>query len=169
MPAFLGRSQVIRRVQRFERFVLLILDGVGIGEMPDAGAWGDLGSDTLGNLLAAEKPELPNMQRLGLGNIRALPNLPAATAPEGSFGKAAILSNGKDTSVGHWEIAGVVTAAPFPTYPEGFPERLLAPFRRAIARDVLGNKPASGRRVKRETGDGPPRYGVPIPVLPPQR
>ena len=162
MPAFSGRSQVIRRVQRFERFVLLILDGVGIGEMPDAGAWGDLGSDTLGNLLAAEKPELPNLQRLGLGNIRALPNLPAAPAPEGSFGKAAILSNGKDTSVGHWEIAGVVTAAPFPTYPAGFPERILEPFRRAIARDVLGNKPASGTEIIDELGEEHMRSGRPI-------
>src|SRR5512136_2645617 len=100
---------------RYDRFVLLVLDSVGIGEMPDASRWGDAGSDTLGNLLAAENPSLPNLRRLGLGNIRTLPNLPPVSDPEGAFGRAAILSNGKDTTVGHWEIAGLITAVPFPT------------------------------------------------------
>ena len=78
---------------RFKRFLLVVLDSAGVGEMPDAAAWGDAGSDTLGHVLAAERPELPNLQRLGLGNIRPLPNLPPLSKPEGAFGKAAISSN----------------------------------------------------------------------------
>jgi len=87
---------------RFRRIVLMVLDGVGIGEMPDAADWGDAGADTLGHILAVEKPQLPTLQTLGIGNIRALPNLPPAAEPAGSFGKAAIYSKGKDTTVGHW-------------------------------------------------------------------
>src|SRR5512143_3455598 len=108
-------------MSRFNRFVLIVMDSVGIGEMPDAAEWGDAGSDTLGHILAAEKPHLPNLRTLGLGNIRPLPNLEPHECPEGSFGKAAIYSKGKDTTVGHWEIVGLYTAAPFPTYPQGFP------------------------------------------------
>src|SRR6266536_2712829 len=112
-------------MHRFRRIVLVVLDSVGIGEMPDAARWGDEGSDTLGNVLAREMPALPNLQNLGLANIRALPNLPAVEKPTGCFGKAAIFSNGKDTTVGHWEMAGIITEAPFPTYPDGFPPRIL--------------------------------------------
>ncbi|MFH1574637.1 MAG: phosphopentomutase, partial [Acidobacteriota bacterium] len=139
-------------MERFKRFVLVILDSVGIGEMPDAGEWGDAGSDTLGHVLAREKPGLPHLQRMGLGNIRALPNLAAAGRPEGSYGKAAILSSGKDTTVGHWEIAGIVTTTPFPTYPDGFPHHIIGPFEKAIRRGILGNKPASGTEIIRELG-----------------
>ncbi|NWG14839.1 MAG: phosphopentomutase, partial [Acidobacteria bacterium] len=146
----------------FKRFAIVVLDGVGIGEMPDAAQWGDAGSDTLGHLLMAEKPALLNMQRLGLGNIRPLPNLPPAAAPEGSFGKAAILSKGKDTTVGHWEIAGVITRKPFPTYPDGFPERILEPFRKSIGRGVLGNRPASGTEIVKDLGEEHMRTGRPI-------
>jgi phosphopentomutase len=149
-------------VARFRRFVLLVLDSAGIGAMPDAAEWGDAGSDTLGHVLAAERPSLPELQRLGLGNIRPLPNLPAAPAPAGSFGKAALASNGKDTTVGHWEMAGIVTAVPFPTYPEGFPRRILDPFEAAIGRAVLGNKPASGTEIIRELGAEHVRTGSPI-------
>ena len=137
---------------RFKRFVLVVLDGCGVGEMPDAADWGDAGSDTLGHVLAACKPELPNLQRLGLGNIRPLPNLAALPRPEGSFGKAAIRSRGKDTTVGHWEMAGIITPVPFPTYPNGFPARVLEPFQKAIGRRVLGNKPASGTEIIKELG-----------------
>ena len=94
-------------MNRFRRFVLVVLDSAGIGEMPDAAQWGDEGSDTLGHVLAREMPALPNLQKLGLANIRALPNLSAVANPSGCFGKAAILSNGKDATVGHWEMAGV--------------------------------------------------------------
>jgi phosphopentomutase len=146
----------------YDRFILLVLDSVGIGEMPDAAAWGDSGSDTLGNILATERPSLPNLQRLGLGNIRELPNLPAVPSPEGAYGKAAILSNGKDTTVGHWEIAGLVTPVPFPTYPEGFPSRIIAPFQKAIGREILGNRPASGTQIITELGEQHVRTGKPI-------
>lgn len=147
---------------RYDRFILLVLDSVGIGEMPDASRFGDAGSDTLGNLLAQEKPSLPNLGRLGLGNIRSLPNLPPAPNPEGAFGKAAILSNGKDTTVGHWEIAGLITADPFPTYPEGFPDRIVMPFCEAIGRGLLGNRPASGTEIIKELGAEHIRTGKPI-------
>ena len=148
--------------RKYDRFILLVLDSVGIGEMPDASRFGDAGSDTLGNLLAEERPSLPHLGRLGLGNIRSLPNLPPAPNPEGAFGKAAILSNGKDTTVGHWEIAGLITADPFPTYPEGFPDRIVIPFCEAIGRGVLGNRPASGTEIIKELGAEHIRTGKPI-------
>ena len=148
--------------RKYDRFILLVLDSVGIGEMPDASRFGDAGSDTLGNLLAEERPSLPHLGRLGLGNIRSLPNLPPAPNPEGAFGKAAILSNGKDTTVGHWEIAGLITADPFPTYPEGFPDRIVIPFCGAIDRGILGNRPASGTEIIKELGAEHIRTGKPI-------
>jgi phosphopentomutase len=146
----------------FNRIVLMVLDSVGIGEMPDAADWGDAGADTLGNVLAVENPRLPTLQKLGLGNIRPLPNLPPAPGPLASFGKAGILSKGKDTTVGHWEMAGIITARPFPTYPDGFPARILEPFRKAIGREVLGNKPASGTEIIAELGEEHVRTGKPI-------
>jgi phosphopentomutase len=142
--------------------VLMVLDSVGIGEMPDAADWGDAGADTLGHVLAVEKPQLPTLQKLGIGNIRTLPNLPPATEPSGSFGKAAIFSMGKDTTVGHWEIAGLITAQPFPTYPDGFPPRIMEPFQKAIGLEVLGNKPASGTEIIAELGAEHVHTGKPI-------
>jgi phosphopentomutase len=149
-------------MRRFGRFVLVVLDGCGIGAMPDAADWGDAGSDTLGHVLAHSKPHLPNLQRLGLANIRPLPNLPALPRPEGAFGKAAIRSNGKDTTVGHWEMAGIITPVAFPTYPDGFPARIIEPFERAIGRKVLGNKAASGTEIIKELGAEHVRTGSPI-------
>jgi phosphopentomutase len=149
-------------MQRFERIVLLILDSVGIGELPDAAKWGDAGSDTIGHVVAKEHPSLPNLSRLGLGNIRPLINLPPLLKPVGAYGKAAIFSNGKDTTVGHWEIAGLITPVPFPTYPHGFPERIMEPFKRAIGREILGNKPASGTAIIAELGEEHIRTGKPI-------
>ncbi len=148
--------------RRFNRFLLLILDSVGIGEMPDAADWGDSGSDTLGNVLAQAEPQLPNLRAMGLGNIRRLPNLPPVNRPQGCYGKAAIRSNGKDTTVGHWEIAGIITPQPFPTYPRGFPPRLVRRFEKATGRTVLGNRPASGTEIIRELGEEHVRTGKPI-------
>lgn len=147
---------------RFKRFVLLILDSVGIGEMPDAADWGDAGADTLGHVAAVENPQLPNLLKLGLGNIRAIDNLPPVAGPEGSFGKAAVFSNGKDTTVGHWEMAGIITAEPFPTYPHGFPAGILEPFKKAIGREVLGNVAASGTEIIKELGAEHIKTGKPI-------
>ena len=149
-------------MKRFKRVLLMVLDSAGIGEMPDAADWGDAGSDTVGHVIAAEKPRLPALQKMGLGNIRPMPQLPPAAEPQASFGKAAIFSNGKDTTVGHWEMAGLVTTKPFPTYPEGFPERIVAPFQRAIGRTVLGNRPASGTEIIHELGEEHVRTGNPI-------
>ncbi len=149
-------------MHQFRRFTLIVLDGLGIGEMPDAADWGDAGTDTLGHIIAAAKPRLPQLQRLGLGNIRAIEDFPPSSDPKGSFGKAAIFSRGKDTTVGHWEMAGLVTRQRFPTYPDGFPARILDPFKKAVGRDVLGNKAASGTEIIRELGPEHMKTGKPI-------
>jgi phosphopentomutase len=149
-------------MNRFKRILLIVLDSAGIGAMPDAAEWGDAGTDTIGHVVAAEKPRLPELRKLGLGNIRTLEELPPDASPEGSFGKAAIYSSGKDTTVGHWEIAGLVTRQPFPTYPQGFPDRILDPFRKAIGRSVLGNRTASGTQIIEELGPEHIRTGNPI-------
>ena len=98
----------------FERVVLIVLDSVGIGEMPDAAAYGDAGSDTLGNIAKQRKLHLPNFTRLGLANIKPLAGLPPAANPQGAFGRCTLASPGKDTTTGHWEIAGIHLDKPFP-------------------------------------------------------
>src|ERR1044071_2222149 len=105
----------------FDRVLLIVLDGLGIGEMPDASEWGDAGSDTLGHILASRDLNLPNLQRYGLGNVRPLQNVSPLEQPEGSYGRCALKSNGKDTTTGHWEMAGIILQQAFPTYPDGFP------------------------------------------------
>jgi phosphopentomutase len=146
----------------FKRIILIVLDGAGIGEMPDAADWGDKGTDTIGHVIAAEKPRIPRLQKFGLGNIHTMADLPPVAKPEGSFGKAAIFSNGKDTTVGHWEMTGLITRQPFPTYPNGFPARILEPFKKAIGREVLGNRTASGTEIIKELGEDHVRTGNPI-------
>src|SRR6266850_8562408 len=91
----------------FNRFVLVVLDGAGIGAMPDAPAWGDAGSDTFGHILESRKVSLPNLQSIGLGNIRPLQGVPPVNNPRGAYGRCALRSNGKDTTTGHWEMAGI--------------------------------------------------------------
>ncbi|MBX3288798.1 MAG: phosphopentomutase [Acidobacteria bacterium] len=148
---------------RFNRICLVILDSVGIGEMPDAAAWGDEGSDTIGNTLKAKSVALPNMQRLGLGNIKALNGVPAIESPQGSFGRCALFSNGKDTATGHWEIAGIVLKKAFPTFPNGFPDEVISRFiKEANVPGVLGNIPASGTEIIKELGEEHVRTGKPI-------
>jgi phosphopentomutase len=146
----------------FDRVILLVLDSVGIGEMPDAARYGDEGSDTLGHVLASRTVRLPNLTALGLGNIRPLPGVAPARDPSAAYGKAAIVSDGKDTTTGHWEMAGIVTTVAFPTYPHGFPPRVIEVFERAIGRRVLGNKPASGTEIIAELGEEHMRTGRPI-------
>jgi|ERR1041384_315914 phosphopentomutase len=145
----------------FNRILLIVLDSVGIGEMPDAEAYGDLGADTLGHALGSREVRIPNLQRLGLANIRRLPVDPV-DKPTGVFGKAATASRGKDTTTGHWEMGGIITANPFPTYPNGFPPRVIDRFERAVGRKVLGNKPASGTEIIKELGEEHVRTGRPI-------
>jgi phosphopentomutase len=138
------------------------MDSVGIGALPDAAEFGDAGTNTLGHLLAAEKLELPNLRRLGMGNILMAAELPPVEKPEGSFGRAAMVSRGKDTTVGHWEMTGVITRQAFPTYPDGFPDRILEPLKKAIGRDLLGNISASGTEIIQALGAEHVRTGNPI-------
>lgn len=148
---------------KFKRIVLMVLDSAGIGEMPDAESWGDKGADTLGNILKSRKVELPNLQKMGLGNIRPLENLPAIQNPVGSFGKCTLKSNGKDTTTGHWEMAGIVLKKAFPTFPEGFPERIIKEFtERAKVPGVLANVPASGTEIIKQFGEEHMKTGKPI-------
>jgi phosphopentomutase len=147
--------------KRFNRVLLMVLDSVGIGEMPDAAEYGDGGADTLGHTLGSRRVEVPNLGALGLGNIRRLPVEPVAR-PDGAFGRAAMMSRGKDTTTGHWEMAGIMTRRPFPTYPDGFPPRVIEPFERFIGRRVLGNKPASGTEIIKELGQQHVQTGRPI-------
>jgi len=144
------------------RFVFLVLDGVGVGALPDAADYGDAGSDTLGNLSGIVDLRLPFLQKLGLGTITRIFGVPPAPQPLALTGRLATLSAGKDTTVGHWEHMGLVTARPFPTYPHGFPEEVLAPFRERIGRGALGNKPASGTAIIDELGEAHLASGDPI-------
>jgi len=147
----------------FGRICLIVLDSAGIGEMPDAADWGDAGADTLGNILKSRKVDLPNLQRLGLGNIRPLEGTPAVNDPIGSYGKCALKSKGKDTTTGHWEMAGIVLEKAFPTFPEGFPKKIIDEFSwRAGIPGVLGNIPASGTEIIKELGEQHIRTGKPI-------
>ena len=147
----------------FNRVLLIVLDGAGIGEMPDAPEWGDKGSDTFGHILDSREVRLPNLQRYGLGNIRPLKNVPPLDKPEGSYGRCALRSNGKDTTTGHWEMAGIILERPFPTYPDGFPATIIDRFvRETNAPGILGNLPASGTEIIKELGDEHVRSGKPI-------
>jgi phosphopentomutase len=147
---------------RFERVIWIVLDSVGIGELPDAADYGDVGRDTLGHVARSRPLELPNLVRLGLGNIKPLAHLPPPARPAGSFGKGATHSPGKDTTTGHWEMAGIWLDQAFPVYPHGFPKLLIEEFERRIGRHTLGNKPASGTEIIKELGAEHMRSGFPI-------
>src|SRR3984957_10721400 len=146
----------------FGRVIWIVLDSVGIGEMPDAGAYGDRGSDTLGNIAKQRRLRLPNLCRLGLGNIKPLEDLAPAAEPTGSFGRCALASPGKDTTTGHWEMAGIHLEKPFPLFPNGFPRAVMDEFERRIGRGTLGNKAASGTEIVKELGAEHMRTGSPI-------
>ncbi len=146
----------------FRRVIWIVLDSVGIGEMPDAAAYGDLGSDTLGNICRQRPMALPNLAALGLGNIKPLHGIPAAPDPAASFGKCALLSPGKDTTTGHWEMVGAILEKPFPLFPHGFPPDFLAAFEARIGRGTLGNVAASGTEIIAQLGDEHLRSGNPI-------
>jgi phosphopentomutase len=142
------------------RAIILVLDGVGIGEAPDAAQYGDVGSDTLGNLSRKVGGlSLPNLQRLGLGNIAPIEGVAPAAPPEGAWGRMRPASAGKDSTAGHWEIAGLHLERPFPTYPDGFPGEVLEPFIRETGRSVLGNVAASGTEIIERFGAEHQRTG----------
>ncbi len=146
----------------FGRVIWIVLDSVGIGEMPDAADYGDVGSDTLGNIARIRPLTLPNLSRLGLASIRPIQGLAAPAAPVGSFGKCALASPGKDTTTGHWEMAGIHLERPFPLFPNGFPPEVMIPFEERIGRSTLCNRPASGTGIIDELGEEHMRTGSPI-------
>ena len=147
----------------FNRIAIIVLDGAGIGEMPDAPEWGDAGSDTFGHVLASRDVHLPNLRRYGLGNIRSLKGVPPLAAPEGSYGRCALRSNGKDTTTGHWEMAGIILDQAFPTYPKGFPANVIDHFiRETGVPGILGNIPASGTEIIKDLGEEHVKTGKPI-------
>lgn len=147
----------------FDRITLIVLDSAGIGEMPDAAAWGDAGSDTLGHILESREVSLPNLQSYGLGNIRPLAGVARVENARGSYGRCALRSNGKDTTTGHWEMAGIILERAFPTYPEGFPPEIIDRFvSETGVPGILGNVPASGTEIIKELGAEHVRTGKPI-------
>jgi phosphopentomutase len=146
----------------FERVIWIVLDSVGIGEMPDAAQYGDHDVDTLGNIARLRGIRLPNLQRYGLGNIKPLTGIAPAAAPAAAYGKCTLASPGKDTTTGHWEMVGIHLAKPFPLYPNGFPREILDEFERRIGRVSLGNKAASGTEIIKELGAEHMRTGSPI-------
>jgi len=150
-------------LRRFDRTILIVLDSLGMGEMPDAAEWGDAGADTLGHICESRRVELPNLRAWGLGNVRSLSGVAPVVSPRGSFGRCALRSNGKDTTTGHWEMAGIILEKAFPTYPNGFPEDVIGRFvKEARVPGILGNYPASGTEIIKELGEEHVRTGKPI-------
>ncbi|HVR71417.1 MAG TPA: phosphopentomutase [Vicinamibacteria bacterium] len=147
---------------RFRRAVVVVCDGLGVGEAPDAAAYGDQGSDTLGHVLASREVHIPNLRELGLGNLTPTCTSARHPRPRGAFGKMAERSAGKDTATGHWEMMGLLTPTPFRVYLHGFPEPLMRAFEERIGRKTLGNKAASGTEILKELGEEHLRTGRPI-------
>jgi phosphopentomutase len=147
---------------KFRRVIWIVLDSVGIGEMPDADKYGDVGSDTLGNIARQRPLHLPNFCKLGLANIKPLTGLEPVAEPAGAYGKCALASPGKDTTTGHWEMVGIHLEKPFPLFPHGFPPEVMDEFERRIGRHSIGNKAASGTEIIKELGEEHVRTGSPI-------
>lgn len=137
-----------------KRVTIIVMDSLGIGALPDAGRFGDEGADTLGHILDSCSLRIPNLRKLGMGNITgAAGGRLEVKEPSGAFGRFMERSNGKDTITGHWEIAGIYTQVPFKTYPDGFPQELMDEFCRRIGRGYLGNYTASGTEIIEQLGD----------------
>ena len=136
-----------------KRIFLIVLDSCGIGYEPDAADFGDVGADTLRRISKSEKFNIPNLIKMGIGNIDGIEYLPKAEKPIAATARMREISRGKDTTIGHWEIAGVISPSPLPTYPDGFPKEVLDAFEKATGRGVLCNKPYSGTDVIRDYGD----------------
>ncbi len=150
-------------MQETDRATVIVLDGVGIGALPDAAEYGDEGSDSVGNTSRAVGGlDLPNMGRLGLGNLTEVDGVPPQRDTLGAYGRMAEASKGKDSTVGHWELMGVISSRPLPTYPGGFPQDLIEEYERRIGRKTLGNKAISGTVVIEELGEEHMRTGSPI-------
>src|SRR3984893_15331754 len=146
----------------FERISWIVLDSVGIGALPDAADYDDVGRNTLGHIAKSRPLALPNLVSLGLANIAPLDHLATSARPDGCYGKGATHSPGKDTTTGHWEMAGIWLPQAFPVYKHGFPRELMEAFERVIGRKTIGNKPASGTEIIKELGAEHVRTGFPI-------
>lgn len=145
------------------RVIWIVLDSVGMGELPDADKYGDVGSNTLGNIAKLRPMVLGNMRKLGLGNIDGMKNIEPVKTPIGCYGRLAEISKGKDTTTGHWEMVGVVTENPSPTYPDGFPKEIIDAFCKAAKIDgILANCVASGTEIIKRLGKEHIRTGKPI-------
>lgn len=144
-----------------KRVFLIVLDSVGVGALPDAEKYGDQGANTMASILRLANPKLPHMGRMGLGKIPQI-HYPVPQGAAGAYGRAAEVSPGKDTTTGHWELMGLKLTQPFPTYPEGFPQDVMAAFEKAIGRGSLGNYPASGTEILDQLGEEHMRTGYPI-------
>ncbi len=151
-----------RESHHFQRVIWIVLDSVGIGELPDAKDYGDVGRDTLGHIARSRPLQLPNLVQLGIANIKPLEFITTPEHPLASYGRGATKSPGKDTTTGHWEMAGVWLDEAFPVYPNGFPKWLISEFERQIGRHTLGNKPASGTEIIKELGLQHVTTGFPI-------
>jgi phosphopentomutase len=149
-------------VAGFDRIIWIVLDSVGIGALPDAADYDDVGRTTLGHIAESRALALPNLVHMGLANITPLAHLTPPPHPSGSFGKGATKSPGKDTTTGHWEMAGIWLPQAFPVYKNGFPRDLIERFEQAIGRKTIGNKPASGTEIIKELGDEHVATGFPI-------
>ncbi|MDP9338814.1 MAG: phosphopentomutase [Acidobacteriota bacterium] len=149
-------------MSKFKRVIWIVLDSVGIGELPDAADYGDIGRNTLGHIAESRPLRLPTLHKLGFANIAPLLHLPPVGKPVASYGKGATHSPGKDTTTGHWEMAGIWLGQAFPTYPHGFPPEIIAEFERQIDRQTLGNQPASGTEIIKKLGNEHVRTGKPI-------
>ena len=146
-----------------DRAIVIVLDSVGVGALPDAADYGDSGSNTLAHVAdAVGGLHLPNLAKLGLGNIIPINGVMASKNPAGCFGKMAESSVGKDTATGHWEMMGVITARPFPTYPDGFPEEIIRGFESRIGCATIGNKAYSGTVILAGLGEEQVRTARPI-------
>lgn len=145
------------------RVILFVMDSVGIGALPDAFNFGDVGANTLGNIALSQNGiNLENLKELGLGNIDGIVGVSPVQSAMGAFGKSAEVSNGKDTTTGHWELTGIHLNEPFQTFPNGFPKSIIDDLENKIGRKVLGNKPASGTEILDELGEEHIRTGQPI-------
>jgi phosphopentomutase len=149
-------------MQPFARVIWIVLDSVGIGALPDAADYGDVGRATLGHIAESRPLKIPTLVGMGLANIAPLPHLSPAASPISAYGKGATHSPGKDTTTGHWEMAGVWLDQAFPIYPHGFPPEIIKEFERQIGRETIGNKPASGTEIIKELGEEHLRTGKPI-------
>ena len=135
------------------RVFLIVLDSYGIGELPDAADFGDVGSNTLRSITKSGEYDTPLMKSMGLFNINGVDYMEGVDNPTGSYGRLGEVSKGKDTTIGHWEIAGIVSKRPLPTYPDGFPKEVLDEYSRLTGRGILCNKPYSGTEVIKEFGE----------------